>query len=296
MAKWSGKTRGGVAGYKAFGFLIKHTNMYLVYFILCFVAFYFLLFSDKEAIRAYFTKVLGYSRFKSIGNIYRNYYMLGQVLIDKMAFLSGAHNRYSFVHEGEEHLHEMAKNKTGGMLLGAHMGNWEVAGQLLDRVGVKVNVVMLDAEHKKIKEYIGEVQGEKELNIIPIKEDQSHLNKIREALERNEFVAMHGDRFLPGMSTATVEFMGKPAKFPTGPLYLASKFKVPVSFVFTLKDSPSKYHFYATKGKIYEYPSRIKTRKADMKAMVEEYAAQLEKILKKYPCQWFNYYHFWENY
>jgi predicted LPLAT superfamily acyltransferase len=88
--------------------------------------------------------------------------------------------------------------------------------------------------------------------------------------------------------------MGKPALFPTGPLYLASKSKVPVSFVYTLKDTVSHYHFYATPGKVFPYPSRIKTRKQDIARMVESYVSSLEIMVRKYPLQWFNYHNFWE--
>lgn len=296
MAEWTGKTRGGVAGYKAFVFVIKYFKIKAAYFLLRFVAFYFLIFTDKKPIIAYFRKIHQYSKLKTVKSIYTNYYRLGQVLIDKVAFMAGFGNRFSFIYEGEEFLHQMAQQKTGGMLIGAHMGNWEVAGQLLERIDVKVNIVMLEAEHAKIKDYLDDVLTEKRMNIIPIKDDFSHLYQITEALQNKELVAIHGDRFLPGAQTVTVNFMGKPAQFPTGPLYIASKNDVPVTFVYTLKDTDSLYHFYATPPKKYKYPSNLKTRKTEIKNMVEEYAQHLEKMVNAYPLQWFNYYHFWENY
>ncbi len=296
MAEWSGKTRGGVAGYKAFVFVIKHFHVRAAYFLLRFVAFYFLLFSDKKPIKAYFSKILKYSWLKTIVSIYKNYFMIGQVLIDKVAFMAGLNKNFTFEYEGEEYLHQMAAGKKGGILIGAHMGNWEVAGQLLKRINIKVNIVMLEAEHEKIKTYLDDVMKEKELFVIPIKNDFSHLYKITEALQNNEFVAIHGDRFLPDTSTVTLDFMGRPAQFPTGPLYIASKIDVPVSFVYTLKDSKTKYHFYATPPKVYKYPSRLKTRKLEIKSMVGDYAEHLEKMIKAYPLQWFNYHHFWDEY
>jgi predicted LPLAT superfamily acyltransferase len=88
--------------------------------------------------------------------------------------------------------------------------------------------------------------------------------------------------------------MGKPAQFPSGPLYLASKRGVPVSFVYTLKEGKTHYHFYASEGKIYPYPARMKTRKLEIQVMVEAYVQSLELMVKRYPLQWFNYYSFWE--
>ncbi len=187
----------------------------------------------------------------------------------------------------------MAENGQGGLLVGAHIGNWEMAGQLLERVKTRVNIVMLEAEHQQIKNFLDDIYSEKNITIIPIGDDLSHIQKIGDAFRRNEMVAIHGDRFLEGAGKVMVSFMGKPAYFPTGPLYIASKFNVPVSFVVTVKEGASHYHFYATHGKTYPYPSKLATRKQTMKCMVQEYASAIEDKLKQYPLQWFNYYPFW---
>lgn len=295
MASWSGKSRGGATGYKFFILLLKHTHIRVAYFFLRFVAFYFLIFSDKRSLRFYFNKIFQYGTFKTLYSIYQNYVLLGQILLDKIAVLSGLHKIFTFDFEGESFLRQLVKKKQGGLLVGAHMGNWEVAGQLLERLGTKINIVMLDAEHNRIKEMLDGVMTNKNVNIIPIKEDYSHLFKITEAFKNNEIVAMHGDRFLPGTNTVTVDFKGRPAQFPAGPLYLASKNNVPVSFVFTMKETPTHYHFFATPGKVFPYPSKLKTRKQDIKKMVEEYVHALEKMLNRYPLQWFNYHPFWDD-
>ncbi|OFX72195.1 MAG: hypothetical protein A2X12_10340 [Bacteroidetes bacterium GWE2_29_8] len=294
MQNWSGKSKGGLFGYSFFIFLIKYTHIRVAYFFLKIVAFYFLFFSDKHSIKYYFREIHGLKGFRVLKSIYDNYCMLGEILIDKMYFMFGYKNNFTFDYEGESHLLSMSNNGHGGMLIGAHMGNWEIAGNLLERVGCNINIVIVEAEHEKIKSLLKNSRISKKINIIPIKDDFSHLFKISSAFENNELVVMHGDRFIGEANTVVVDFMGKPAKFPTGPLYIASKHKVPVSFVYTLKEKPSHYHFYATSPKIFEYPSNLKTRQKDMKHMVGLYVSSLENIVKKYPNQWFNYYPFWE--
>lgn len=294
MASWSGKSRGGALGYQFLILTLKYTHISVAYFILRFVAVYFLIFSNKKSLNFYFQQILRMGKVRTLINIYKNYNLLGQVILDKITILSGNIGSFTFELEGEQHLQKIASDKKGGLLIGAHMGNWEIAGPFLERLGTKINVLMLEAEHKKIKQMLDNVQVENNINIIPIKDDQSHLFRIADAFKNNEFVAMHSDRFLPGTSTTMVDFLGKPARFPVGPLYLASKHRVPVSFVFTMKDSPRHYHFYATPGKVYPYPSKLKTRKAELKNMVLEYVQALEEILKKYPLQWFNYHPFWD--
>ena len=60
---------------------------------------------------------------------------------------------------------------------------------------------------------------------------------------------MHADRFLEGNKTLTGIFLNKPARFPAGPFLLARTFRVPVSFVFAMKDGSLDYHFYASASK-----------------------------------------------
>ncbi|MFH0756122.1 MAG: lysophospholipid acyltransferase family protein [Bacteroidota bacterium] len=293
MPGWSGKSKGGTLGYRFFIALIGFTSIRITYFFTRIVAFHYLVFTDKSAMKFYFREIHGYGRWKSLRSIYLNYCLLGEILVDKVAMLSGSKTDYTFSFEGEQYLHGISEQGRGGVLIGAHMGNWEVAGQLLERIETPVNIVMLEAEHEKIRRLLDRVMEKKSIRVIPRKEDFSHLFLIDEAFKRNEFVVIHGDRYLPGTNTVSVPFLGKEALFPTGPLYLASKHGIPVSFVFTLKESASHYHFYATPGKVFPYPARINTRKREIREMVESYVASLENMVRKYPLQWFNYYHFW---
>ncbi|HKL71022.1 MAG TPA: lysophospholipid acyltransferase family protein [Marinilabiliaceae bacterium] len=294
MANWSGKTRGGAFGYRFFILLIKNSNLKVTYSFMRIVAFYFYLFNRNKSVEYYFKNIHGYSGKRLRRSIYQNYVLFGEVLIDKIAFMVRPKVNFTFDYDGEEYLREMVSNGEGGILIGAHMGNWELAGNLLDRIDTKVNVLMHDAEHENIKALFDNYQIVRKFNIIPIKEDFSHLQKIKEVLKNKEFVVMHGDRFMEGNDVVETLFMGQPADFPVGPLYMAAKFQAPVSFVFTVKESSNHYHFYASSPKIHPYPGNLKTRKEELKEMVYEYASHLETMVKKYPTQWFNHFPFWK--
>jgi len=151
---------------------------------------------------------------------------------------------------------------------------------------------MLEAEHEKIKAMLDKVMTRKSMNIIPIKDDFSYLFLIKEALQRGEIVAMHGDRFMEGSKTVTKTFLGRKAKFPEGPFYLSVKYKKPVIFVSAVKETNSHYHFYATKP-YYDTNSSL-TKEARISKLLDLYIDELEKTLKSYPEQWFNYYYFWD--
>ncbi len=178
----------------------------------------------------------------------------------------------------------------GGILLSGHIGNWEIAGHLLNRLNTKINIVMFDGEHQQIKAYLSSVTGERNVHVIVIKNDLSHIYEISDAFKNNELVCIHSDRFIEGNKTMKTDFLGEEALFPAGPFILASTFKIPVSFVFALKESPLHYHFFASEIKDY----RQLGKENGPKKMLTDFAAEMEIKVKQYPEQWYNYYNFWQ--
>jgi predicted LPLAT superfamily acyltransferase len=294
MSSWDGKTRGGLTGYRIFIFILKTFGLRPAYFLLNFVALYFFLFSRKpnRHIFFFYRRVLGYGNCKARLSVYRNYRLLGQVLIDKVAVMSGLGKHFTYEWDGEEHLLGMQE---GGLLVSAHIGSWEIAGNFLYRTGKRFNILMYDEEHQKIKSYLDEVMHEKNLHVIPIKDDLSHVLAIRKALAANELIALHADRYIKGSKTITCRFMGREARFPEGPFYLALKFGAPVSFVFAMKESRRHYHFFATPPRIYQASAKHSIPEQELLPAVEDYISQLEKHIGQYPLQWFNYHRFWED-
>ena len=290
MSTWQGKSRGNKSGFRIFVWVLKHAGVTAAYLLLRFVAFYFFIFSGKAFHYQYIyvRKRLQCSAWKSVLNIYRNYYWFGQSIIDKIVLMSGMEHPFRFEFEGEEYLQDMVNQQKGGLLLSAHIGSWEIAGHLLQRLGTDMHIVMYDGEHQQIREYLESISEKHSARIILIKEDLSHIYAIQEALSRNAFVCMHADRFLEGNKTISGNLLGKSARFPAGPFLLACAFQSPVSFVSAMKDRVLDYHFYASPPKIYTGPKEI-----TIVEILQDYCLEMEKTIRKYPLQWYNYYDFW---
>ncbi|HRZ80405.1 MAG TPA: lipid A biosynthesis acyltransferase [bacterium] len=287
MSKWTGKSRGGSIGYRFFDLFLKCGGLPLAYFILRFVALYFVV-SAPASVRAmyfYFRKGHGYGRIKSAWSIYLNFIALGETIIDRMAVLLGMSDRFSFNFEDEPVLRKSVESTDGCMMVSAHIGNWQVAQAFLNRFNKnRVNIVMLDVENERIKQFIKNSAGGENVNILLMNKGMDYLLDLVKAFKNKEVVCLHGDRFLEGSRTAEVDFFSMKADMPLGPFALAVKFKVPASFTFVMKTGRRNYSFYATEAKVYDSET----------AMLSDYVSALEKIVRKYPLQWYNYYQFWK--
>ena len=287
MEKWDGKTKGSLWGYKFFIFIIRTFGIRVSYFFCYFVSFYYILFAktQKEALIQFYTVGLGNSRKEAKKLAFTNFYNFGQTLIDRVAMLTNKQSKFTHTFNNEKVLRELNDNKKGGILISGHVGNWENAGNLIhDRITSKINIVMLDAEVEKVKSFMEMKTGGSNYNIIPIKDDMSHLILIHRALKRCEFVALHADRISPGSKNVELDFLNSKAEFPIGPFILAQKFKAPITFVYAAKANKFHYDLYAT--------DPLENVTSEME-VAEAYVKQLEKMVKKYPTQWFNFYKYY---
>lgn len=287
MASWKGQSRGTVLGYRIFFFTLRVFGIRGAYLLLRLVAFYYFLFAWK-VVRIqyrYFRTVHGFGWWKSYWSVYSNLVQFGQTLIDKTVVMSGKTDiPFEIIREGEHKIGEALQEGKGVLLISAHLGNWEAAGQLLNKFDTTVNLVMMDLERQRLKSYLDSVMSGRKLNIISIGNDLSHLVAIKQAFARNEIVALHGDRFAEGQRTLSFPFFGRPANFPLGPFILASKFKVPTLYVFCMKEKDLRYHFYAyDSGEIGSKPELL----------LQRFVSLLSEKVKAYPQQWYNYYDFW---
>ncbi len=290
MTQWKGKSKGTLLGYKIFVYSIKKLGIRTAYIVLLFVAFYYFLFawSSNRVMYHYFRKRQNFSVRRSIVGIYKNYYVFGQTLLDKTTISMGFRDRFTYEFDGIEILKSLVKEKKGGILISAHVGNFEIAEYFLDDINSDINIhlVTTDLERDVIKNYMEQIRVKSSIKFIVIQEDLSHIYQITDALSRNELICFTGDRFFEGNKTLEENLLGGLAEFPAGPYHIASRLHVPVAFVYVMKEPNLHYHLYTRKANF---------KHRDAQQLLKEYCTSVEEILKKYPYQWFNYFDFWKS-
>jgi len=286
MSKWSGRSKGFVLGYHIFILVIKKLGISASYFLLFFtVPFYYIfLLNVRKNLFDTFKNIPNFRYSKIPITIYRNFFNLGKTLIDDFAILTKHRDKYSYSEVGEKYLIDLINKSQSAILISGHIGSWSIAGELLKKQDGIVNVVMFDGEAKKIKKLVEKMLGKSNYKVIEIKDDISHLFKIKTAVDNGELICIHADRYLEGANTITAKLFNKEVQFPLGPFAIASKLNIPYSFVFAIKESMYKYQFSATKPQLSNDPQII----------ANEFAEVLSEKLSKYPEQWFNYFNIFE--
>lgn len=289
-AEWDGKSRGTVFGFKVFVFFIKNFGIKAAYALMHLPIPYFYLFSRKNVrgLSYYFRNRLNYSWLKSTISIYKTYYVFGQNLIDKIAISAGLRKNYTFEFDGEELIKEVLALKKGGILISAHVGNFELAQYFFRErlTDAAVSIVITDQDHEDIKDYLNQYLKRDQMQFIIVKDDFSHIFEINAALAENRIICIAGDRYLADTKCMEAELLGKKTKFPLGPFYLGSRLDVPVLFVYVMREPSYHYHLYAR---------HVEVIPKDAKDLLKKYTQNIERVIKKYPLQWFNFYDFWND-
>jgi predicted LPLAT superfamily acyltransferase len=126
--------------------------------------------------------------------------------------------------------------------------------------------------------------------MIPVSEDMSHLFAINQVLDNGETLSMPADRIFGSQKSVSVSFLGAPAEFPLGPFIVATMRGLDALAVNVMKTSSKGYKIYVTP---LSY-NKEAPRKQQIAELVQSYVQELERMLKIYPAQWYNFFDFWK--
>ncbi|WP_298612126.1 lipid A biosynthesis (KDO)2-(lauroyl)-lipid IVA acyltransferase [uncultured Odoribacter sp.] len=291
--EWKGRTGGGNFGQRSLFWFFRYVDVRFGYLGLRFIVVFYMIFARKRcmAIFHYFRQRQGYSYLKSWWKTYRNHYLFGQTVLDKFAIFSGNGKQFRVTVEGQEYFKEAENSASGCLIASAHVGNFEIAGYLLSSAVKPINGVIFGGESPVMQQYRSEILNANHIKLIPVTADMSHIYYIHNALKNGEFVCMPCDRIFSGNKKEKVDFLGAKAEFPAGFFYLGERLKTAALACFVMKEGSLHYRVYIRPLKTDVQSSRRGELK---KVLAVSYVQELEKILKCYPEQWYNFYEFWK--
>jgi len=247
---------------------------------------------ERRASRAYLVRVLG--REPTWFEVARHIHTFAGVTLDRVYFLTGELQRFDLRMVGIEQLHAAMDLGRGVLLIGAHVGSFDAlraASRLRPDVTVRV---VLDAQHSPaLSAILRQLNPEIAAGIINPRQNGTVVAlEIGAALNQGALVTMLGDRGRPGNATASVEFLGSIARFPTAPWQIAAALHVPVVLCIGLYRGGDRYdlHFELLASRLQV---ERRHREQQLQHVVQDFADRLAVLVRKAPYNWFNFYDFW---
>lgn len=287
--------RGTLAGIAAVFWLARFFGRRAARALVALVALFYTLADGKAraASRDWLETVEG--RKPGFARIYGHVRRFSNMAVDRIFLLAGDAHYFTFSRDGNEHLERLERERTGVILMGAHLGSFEAMRLGGKEDQLSLNIVGNFSNARMINRVLDRVSDDNRARVIQAAPgDVGFVFHIQERLAEGEMVAILGDRVAGAQPSVTVDFFGRRARFPTGPFQLAALLKCPIYLTFGILKEPNHYALSCE-----PFAERIvlprKNRKAALEEWVQKYAHALEAKARTAPDNWFNFYPFWES-
>lgn len=161
-----------------------------------------------------------------------------------------------------------------------HVGNWELSGAYVALRGVPIDGVARHLANPLVDGYVMRTRSRTGMRIIF---DSDAVRKLPRGIKQGRVCGLIADQGVLGLASTYVPFFGRPAKTPRGPAVFALRFKLPVVFAAAVLQPSGKYRFVAERIEVQETGNR----EADVDAIITSFTHALERLVRRYPDQYF---------
>jgi predicted LPLAT superfamily acyltransferase len=224
----------------------------------------------------------------------RHLMSFAETLLDKLLATSG---RYRFANvrvEGQEQVDALLAQGRGALLVTAHVGCLELCQALAAQLpNLKLTVLVHTRHAERFNAILKRLNPASRVELLQVTEvDASTAVELERRVRAGEFVAIAGDRVPVGSArTATVPFLGAPARFPVGAYVLAALLACPLLMLGCVR---------AGRGHVVRFEllaERVALPRAGREQALQQWTAlfarRLEALLVRAPYDWFNFFLFW---
>jgi predicted LPLAT superfamily acyltransferase len=225
-----------------------------------------------------------------------HYHEFAVQILDRMVLWGGGLSQLRMDHGGSEHLFALQRERRGALLLGAHLGSYDMPRQLAGDYGLVLNAVMFTAHSERINRFFEQLDPKSRVRVLSLEPGSLRTAfDVKACLDRGELVGILADRVPVGSGETPVllDFLGREMAFPLSPFRLACMLGCPVFLSLCLRKGDAHYE---TLVRPIGGGAKVPRRERD-KAAVElarAFVRGLEDACVRHPYQWFNFYDAWE--
>ncbi|MFA5499578.1 MAG: lysophospholipid acyltransferase family protein [Candidatus Omnitrophota bacterium] len=188
--------------------------------------------------------------------------------------------------KGVDNLEESLKRGKGVILLSAHLGNWELGGYVMGKLGYPINAVVLSHKNEKVNQFFIDQRGMGNFKSIEI---GASLRGCYKTLKGNELLALLGDRNFSSTGIM-MDFFNKPALMPKGPPALSIRTGAAIVPTYFIREKDDSFTMIFEKP---IYPAPAVDEEAAARDLMKQYLASIENMIRQYPGQWYVFREFW---
>jgi predicted LPLAT superfamily acyltransferase len=284
--------RGSVVLLRAMAFVSLRLGRRAGRLILYLIAAYFFCFAPaaRRSMRAYLRRAL--DREPRAADRFRLVLSFATTIHDRLYLLAGRYSLFAVTVQGEPLVRQITEAGRGAVLMGAHMGSFEVPRSIgTHQARLSVVMVMYEENARKLNAVMAGLNSREPPEIIPLGQLDTML-RIRARLDEGAMLGILADRRLGNERALPVEFLGATAMFPLGPMRAAALLRRPVVFMLGLYLGGNRYHVVFEPIADFSGPGAACGADAVAQA-VRRYAALLEQYCRREPYNWFNFFDFW---
>jgi lauroyl/myristoyl acyltransferase len=193
---------------------------------------------------------------------------------------------------GDGRLLETHREGKGSILLTAHVGNFELGGLFLRKLGLTVHAVYAPDPSPVVEAHRETARRTLGVNGIPVTTNPFGFLPILRALKENACVAMQGDRDVSGTGRR-LPFFGETASFPVGPFKIAAISGAPLFPVFVLQEPDGRYRTVVHEPIPVANPRDPDEKDQALTAAMGCFVSVMERTIRENPTQWYLFTRFW---
>lgn len=227
-------------------------------------------------------------------HVYKHIHTFASTILDRVFFLTGRHDLFDITITNRHIIKELMDAKQSAILLGSHLGSFEVLRTLgLIQRDLKLKVLMHFSHNQMISSILDTLNPNIADTVIDLDKENALIN-AGEFIQQGYSIGMLGDRAKADSRNIKLQFMGLDAKFPQGPALLAAIYQVPIVVFFGVYLGGNRFKIVFEK--LSDIPPADKSQRIEfVESCTRKYAERLEYYATNYPYNWFNFYDFWKN-